>query len=54
MTSKDFGLTPDAGDVRLVQEDLNPLPRSVRRRTPFELLAGDWRFALFVEDGGVG
>jgi hypothetical protein len=33
MEKKDFGMVPDADDVCLVQEDLNPLPRSVRRRT---------------------
>lgn len=53
MSSNDFGLTPTADDVRLVQEDLNPLPRSVRRRTPFELLDGEWHFALDSEDHGL-
>ena len=43
----------NATDVQLVQEDLNPLPRSVRRRTPFELLDGEWRFALDLADEGL-
>lgn len=31
----------------------NPLPRSIVRRTPFELLDGEWRFALDFEDRGL-
>jgi hypothetical protein len=49
-TNNDFGMTPGANDARLVQEDLNPLPRSVRRRTPFESLDGEWSFALDLND----
>ena len=52
-TNSDLGMTPDEDDVRLVQGDLNPLPRSVTRRTPFALLDGEWRFALDLEDRGL-
>ena len=31
----------------------NPLPRSVRRDAPFELLDGSWRFDLDVKDEGL-
>lgn len=31
----------------------NPLPRSIVRRTPFELLDGEWRFALDIDNRGV-
>jgi len=54
MEKKDFGMVPNAEDVRLVQKELNPLPRSVRRRTPYELLDGEWRFALDLENQGLG
>ncbi len=40
-------------DAAIVAEGLNPLPRSVRRRTPYELLDGEWRFALDLEDRGI-
>src|SRR5213082_3208400 len=31
----------------------NPLPRAVRRRNFFELLDGEWRFDLDLEDRGI-
>ncbi|HEX8287244.1 MAG TPA: hypothetical protein VF556_04575 [Pyrinomonadaceae bacterium] len=36
-----------------ISEKINPLPRSIVRRTAFELLDGEWRFALDVEDRGL-
>lgn len=44
----------DQQDSHQISEDLNPLPRSVVRRTPFVLLDGEWRFALDLEDQGFG
>ena len=35
------------------EEPANPLPRSVVRRTPFELLDGEWRFELDPDDRGL-
>jgi beta-galactosidase/beta-glucuronidase len=37
----------------VVADKINPLPRSIVRRTAFELLDGEWRFALDVEDRGL-
>ena len=34
-------------------DKINPLPRSIVRRTPFELLDGEWRFALDTENRGL-
>jgi hypothetical protein len=34
-------------------DQINPLPRAVKRRTAFELLDGKWRFALDPEDRGL-
>lgn len=36
-----------------VSDTINPLPRSIVRRTAFELLDGEWRFALDVGDRGL-
>ncbi len=36
-----------------VADQSNPLPRSILRRTAFELLDGEWRFALDAEDKGL-
>ena len=34
-------------------EKINPLPRSIKRRTAFNLLDGEWHFALDVDDRGL-
>jgi len=39
--------------LTLAADKLNPLPRSIVRRTAFELLDGEWRFALDVENRGL-
>ncbi|HXG83733.1 MAG TPA: hypothetical protein VNI84_06865 [Pyrinomonadaceae bacterium] len=36
-----------------VPDKINPLPRSIVRRTAFELLDGEWRFALDADDRGL-
>lgn len=37
----------------VVADEINQLPRSVLRRTDFELLDGEWRFALDTENSGI-
>lgn len=37
----------------VVAERINPLPRSIVRRTAFELLDGEWRFALDTGERGL-
>jgi beta-galactosidase/beta-glucuronidase len=53
MTPADFGFTRDKNDARAVEPHLNPLPRSILRPEAFELLDGQWRFALDIEDRGL-
>ncbi len=36
-----------------VEEDANPLPRSVVRRNVYELLDGEWKFEIDLEDRGL-
>lgn len=44
----------DTRDPSVVADKMNPLPRSILRRTAFELLDGEWRFALDGADRGLG
>ena len=37
----------------VIADKINPLPRSIVRRTPFELLDGEWNFALDVNNRGL-
>ncbi len=53
MVTKDFGFTRDKRDAEIVQAQLNPLPRSVNRQNVYELLNGEWRFGLDLEDRGL-
>jgi len=53
MANKDFGFTRDKKDAEIVQNQLNPLPRSVNRQNVYELLNGEWRFSLDLEDKGL-
>ncbi len=53
MANKDFGFTRDKRDAEIVQAQLNPLPRSVNRQNVYELLNGEWRFGLDLEDRGL-
>ena len=53
MTEIEFGFTQDRDDAQLVEEYLNPLPRSVVRSNEYELLDGEWRFELDLEDRGL-
>jgi beta-galactosidase/beta-glucuronidase len=39
--------------VHVVADESNRLPRSVMRRTDFEILDGEWRFALDTKDRGL-
>jgi hypothetical protein len=41
------------GEVKMLLEYVNPLPRSVARGQKYELLDGDWRFELDSEDRGL-
>ncbi|MEJ7617771.1 MAG: sugar-binding domain-containing protein [Pyrinomonadaceae bacterium] len=52
MVTKDFGFTQDRRDAEALGDYLNPLPRSVVRPDKYELLDGEWRFALDVMDQG--
>src|SRR5919202_775404 len=53
MAEIEFGFTRDRNDAQLVAEYLNPLPRSVVRSNEYELLDGEWRFELDLEDRGL-
>ena len=54
MADTDFGFVRDKEDARAVAEYLNPLPRSIVRPNEYALLDGEWRFALDLEDRGLG
>lgn len=52
--TKEFGFTRDRDEAQAVKEYLvNPLPRSVIRAEDYELLDGEWRFDLDLEDRGL-
>ncbi|MFN2452829.1 MAG: glycoside hydrolase family 2 protein [Pyrinomonadaceae bacterium] len=53
MANKDFGFTRDKNDAQLVRDQLNPLPRSVNRLNVYELLNGEWRFGVDLDDRGL-
>src|SRR6267154_4121786 len=53
MQANDFQLTNQKDQARVLMEHLNPLPRSVTRSGAFELLDGEWRFDLDLEDKGL-
>jgi beta-galactosidase/beta-glucuronidase len=53
MTNIEFGLTRDQDEAQAVAHHLNPLPRSVVRRTETILLDGTWRFDLDLNDQGL-
>ena len=53
MTKGDFDLTAARNEGGAPQESPNPLPRSVFRPNEYELLDGEWRFALDSEDRGL-
>ncbi|MDQ3751002.1 MAG: hypothetical protein M3367_18585, partial [Acidobacteriota bacterium] len=43
----------DQRDLRqIVADKINPLPRSILRRTAFEVLDGEWKFAFDVQNRG--
>src|SRR4051812_28417852 len=52
--SSDSGRADDSTQVNILQEEVNPLPRSVRRSAPYAMLDGEWRFALDLEERGLG
>ncbi len=49
----EFRFTQDQDEAEVLKEYLNPLPRSVARSNEYELLDGDWRFALDLQDRGL-
>jgi beta-galactosidase/beta-glucuronidase len=53
MTNMDFGFVRDKEDAQMVAGHLNPLPRSIMRPNEYELLDGQWRFDLDLEDRGL-
>jgi hypothetical protein len=50
---KDFGFTRDKENAYAVKAFLKPLPRSISRSGVYELLDGEWRFDLDLEDRGL-
>ena len=52
--TQEFGLTRDRDEAQAVEPYLaNPLPRAVIRPSDFELLDGEWRFDLDLQDRGL-
>lgn len=49
----DYQLTQDRQAAMAVRSYLNPLPRSIMRSGEYELLDGEWRFELDLEDKGL-
>lgn len=49
----DFGLTQDVEETRAAEGHANPLPRAVFRPNAYQLLDGEWQFALDLEDCGL-
>src|SRR5688572_13460276 len=52
MTETEIGLARTR-EAAVLQPYLNPLPRSVVRSNKFELLDGEWRFDLDLENRGL-
>lgn len=53
MAQSEWGFTQDREAAQVIEQYLNPLPRSVIRRNAVMLLDGAWRFALDPEDQGL-
>ena len=53
MIKQDFSFTRARDEAQAVKVYLNPLPRSIVRRNEYELLDGEWRFELDLEDRGL-
>ena len=53
MESREFELTSRKDQAHALRQHLNPLPRSVTRSGQFELLDGEWKFDLDLEDNGI-
>lgn len=51
--SQEFGFTRDREEAGAVQAYLNPLPRAIIRPSDYELLDGEWRFAVDRDDRGL-
>ena len=51
--TQEFGFTRVREEARAVAAYLNPLPRSIVRPSEYELLDGEWRFAIDLEDRGL-
>lgn len=52
-TPNDFEFIRDKEEARAFERRLNPLPRSVVRHNEYQLLDGEWRFELDLEDRGL-
>jgi hypothetical protein len=53
MTTNNPDQKIDQRDLRqIVADKINPLPRSILRRTAFEVLDGEWKFAFDVQNRG--
>ena len=53
MTASEFELSSKQVPASAGPDEANPLPRSVARSGEFELLDGEWRFALDLADKGL-
>ncbi len=53
MANVEHGFIRDREAAQAVEEYLNPLPRSIVRRNVYQLLDGEWRFELDLEDRGL-
>jgi hypothetical protein len=53
MPNRDYTPTADREAAAAIQHRLQPLPRSIVRANVYELLDGEWRFDLDLEDRGL-
>ena len=53
MATTDLLQPDEGGRAEVVRQHSNPLPRAVSRPNEYELLDGEWRFALDPEDRGL-
>src|SRR5215210_67312 len=53
MPNRDYAQTTDREAAAAIQHQLQPLPRSIVRANVYELLDGEWRFDLDLEDRGL-
>lgn len=54
ITHPNYGLSKSKEESTTAEGYLNPLPRAVLRNNSYVLLDGEWKFALDLEDRGLG